>query len=200
MQMLTQADMATPDGAPVAWLLRHQGAAGQQRVSGPDLMHAYCAHAAASGEAVFLLGSTPATLQRLQARLRDHWPALRIAGALSPPFRPLSDDEDRAIVQAIQASGAGTVWVSLGCPKQEQWMAAHRSSIGAVQIGVGAAFDFHAGTLRRAPVWMQLSGLEWLHRLASEPGRLWKRYLWTNTAFIWGAVRQVCGRTPGHRP
>lgn len=200
MQVLAQADMATPDGAPVAWLLRRQGAAGQQRVSGPDLMRDYCAHAAASGEALFLLGSTPATLQHLQDRLRAVWPTLHIAGSLSPPFRSLSDDEDRAIVQAIQASGAGTVWVSLGCPKQEHWMAAHRSRIRAVQIGVGAAFDFHAGTLRRAPKWMQLSGLEWLHRLASEPRRLWKRYLWTNTAFIWGAARQVWGRSRGRRP
>ena len=200
MQVLGQADLATPDGAPVAWMLRRLGVAGQARVSGPDLMRDYCAHAAAQGEALFLLGSTPDTLQRLQGRLRERWPTLRIAGALSPPFRPLSEDEDRAIVQAIRDSGARTVWVGLGCPQQERWMAAHRASIAAVQIGVGAAFDFHAGTLQRAPVWMQRCGLEWLHRLASEPGRLWRRYLWTNTAFIWGAVRQVLGRSAGRRP
>lgn len=193
-QVLAQADLATPDGAPVAWMLRRQGAAGQPRVSGPDLMRDYCAHAAASGEAIFLLGSTPATLQRLQDRLRERWPTLRIAGAISPPFRPLSPTEDEAIVQAIRASGAGTLWVGLGCPLQERWMAAHRGRLQAVQIGVGAAFDFHAGTLRRAPAWMQAAGLEWLHRLAREPRRLFGRYVFTNTAFVWGALRQWLGR------
>ena len=194
MQALAQADMATPDGAPVAWMLRRQGAGPQRRVSGPDLMLAYCQHAAAGGESIFLYGSTPHTLQALQVRLHARWPSLRIAGAVSPPFRPLSADEDEAIVAQINASGAGTLWVSLGCPKQELWMAAHRGRVQAVMVGVGAAFDFHAGTSTRAPVWMREHGLEWLHRLATEPRRLWKRYLLTNTAFIVGAARQLLGQ------
>lgn len=194
MQVLAQADLATPDGAPVAWMLRRLGASGQARVSGPELMLDYCAHAAAGGEPLFLLGSTPDTLCRLQQQLLARWPALRIAGALSPPFRQPSAEEDAATVAAINASGAATVWVSLGCPKQERWMAAHRGRVQAVMVGVGAAFDFHAGTLPRAPAWMRQHGLEWLHRLASEPRRLAGRYLVTNTLFLAGALRQLLQR------
>ena len=191
MGVLQRADLATPDGAPVAWMLRRQGARGQPRVSGPDLMLDYCAHAAANGQSLYLLGSTPDTLARLQQRLLLRWPALRIAGAVSPPFPPLGADEDMQIVQAINASGAGTLWVSLGCPKQEHWMDAHRGRVQAVMVGVGAAFDFHAGSVARAPQWMRKHGLEWLHRLASEPRRLWRRYAITNTAFILRAARQL---------
>ena len=191
MGVVARADLATPDGAPVAWMLRRQGAAGQARVSGPDLLQSYCGHAANTGQALFLLGSTPDTLSKLQERLHKRWPTLRIAGAISPPFRPLTEAEDAAIVAAINASGAGTLWVSLGCPKQELWMDAHRGRVQAVMVGVGAAFDFHAGTTARAPLWMRDNGLEWLHRLASEPQRLWKRYLVTNSAFIILAMRQL---------
>jgi len=191
MRAIESADLATPDGAPVAWMLRRQGVATQTRVSGPDLMLDYCAHAAARGEAIFLYGSTEATLKALQQQLQTRWPALRIAGALSPPFRPPSEAEDEADVQAVNASGARTVWVSLGCPKQELWMAAHRGRIQAVMVGVGAAFDFHAGTVPRAPAWMRRNGLEWLHRLASEPRRLGRRYLVTNTVFMWRAALQL---------
>lgn len=191
MQVIAQADMATPDGAPVAWMLRRQGAVAQPRVSGPDLMLDYCAHAAATSESIFLFGSTGETLARLQAALLQRWPALKIAGTLSPPFRALSAEEDAAIVATLNASGAGTVWVSLGCPKQERWMHAHRGQVHAVMLGVGAAFDFHAGTVTRAPMWMREHGLEWLHRLASEPRRLGRRYIVTNVAFLLGAARQL---------
>ena len=191
MKIVASADMATPDGAPVAWMLRRQGVRGQPRVTGPDLMEAYCAHAAASAEPLFLYGSTDETLRRLQLELRRRWPTLRIVGTHSPPFRPLSAAEDDAVVRQINQSGAGTVWVSLGCPKQEQWMASHSGRIDAVMIGVGAAFDFHAGTVARAPAWARNHGLEWLHRLCSEPGRLWKRYLHTNSVFIAAALRQL---------
>ena len=190
------ADMATPDGAPVAWMLKRLGATGQTRVSGPDLMLDYCAHASRSGQSIYLYGSTDATLAALQVELLRRWPALRIAGAESPPFRALTPEEDAAAVRRINASGAGTVWVSLGCPKQELWMAAHRGRVQAVMVGVGAAFDFHAGTVLRAPGWMRDNGLEWLHRLASEPRRLWKRYLVTNTAFVLGAARQLLTGRP----
>jgi N-acetylglucosaminyldiphosphoundecaprenol N-acetyl-beta-D-mannosaminyltransferase len=185
------ADMATPDGAPVAWMLKRLGAAQQARVSGPELLLAYCAHASSTGQSIYLFGSTPATLAALQAELLRRWPGLQIAGAESPPFRSPTAEEDTASVQRINASGAGTVWVSLGCPKQELWMAAHRGRVQAVMVGVGAAFDFHAGTVPRAPAWMRDNGLEWLYRLASEPGRLWKRYLVTNTAFVLGSVHQL---------
>lgn len=185
------ADMATPDGAPVAWMLRKLGFEGQQRINGPDLMWKYCELAASRGEAIFLYGGTDETLAILQPRLLAAFPGLKIAGAISPPFRALTAEEDAADVAAINASGVGTVWVSLGCPKQEQWMAAHRGRVKAVMIGVGAAFDYHAGTIQRAPLWMQRNGLEWLHRLASEPGRLWKRYLVTNSLFILGAAKQL---------
>ena len=190
-QVLASADLATPDGAPVAWMLRRLGHRGQQRINGPDLMARYCALAAARGEPMFLYGSTPQVLDDLQAILRERLPGIRIAGAISPPFREVSPEEDRQIIDQINHSGAGIVWVGLGCPKQEQWMAAHRPHVRAVMVGVGAAFDYLAGTTRRAPQWMQDAGLEWLHRLASEPVRLLRRYLFTNSYFVMKAAAQL---------
>ena len=187
-QVVAQADLATPDGAPVAWLIRKLGFKDQQRINGPDLMWKYCAQAADRGESIYLYGGTPETLAILQTQLTQAFPGLVLAGAFSPPFRMLTEDEDLAAVAHINASGAGTVWVSLGCPKQEKWMAAHRGRVNAVMIGVGAAFDYHAGTIQRAPLWMQNSGLEWMHRLVSEPKRLWRRYLVTNSIFVAGAI------------
>lgn len=191
--IINDSDMVTPDGAPVAWMLRRQGFGGQPRINGPDLMWALCERAASEYLPVYFYGSSEATLALLEQRLREAFPALRIMME-SPPFRMLTAEEDAAAVDRINTSGAGIVFVGLGCPKQEYWMAAHRSKINAVMIGVGAAFDFHAGTVRRAPAWMRDNGLEWLHRLASEPGRLWKRYLVTNTLFILGAARQLLGK------
>lgn len=190
-EVVRQADMATPDGAPVAWMLRRLGSSDQARINGPDLMWKYCEQASSKRESIFLYGGTPETLEKLKVVLLDRFPSLDIAGAYSPPFRVLSDAEDSDVVDMINASGAGTVWVSLGCPKQEKWMASHRGRISAVMIGVGAAFDYHAGTIKRAPVWMQRNGLEWLHRLVSEPKRLWRRYLITNTLFIFGVIKQL---------
>lgn len=197
--VLRQADLATPDGAPVAWMLRRLGHPGQERINGPDLMWRWCGTAAQQGVSIFLLGSSAATLARLEERLRATWPQLEIAGSLSPPFRPLTPAEDAQVIERINTSGAGVVFVSLGCPKQERWMAEHRGAVRAVMIGVGAAFDFHAGTVSRAPVWMRQHGLEWLHRLLSEPRRLWRRYLFTNSAFTLAAIRQLLGgRSPPH--
>lgn len=193
--VVTAADMATPDGAPVAWMLRCLGHLGQQRINGPDLMWRICERShGTDAPAIFLFGSTRETLAALQLRLLTAFPALKIAGAYSPPFRPLTEEEDAAVVEQINASGAGVVFVSLGCPKQEFWMAAKRGQIQAVMIGVGAAFDYHAGTIKRAPKWMQDGGLEWLHRLASEPRRLWRRYLVTNTLFVLLATWQLLRR------
>ncbi len=190
-EAMRRADMCTPDGAPVAWMLRHLGFPGQPRISGTEVMLGYLKLAAVRREPLFLLGSTEETLAALVRELGTRMPGLFIADAYSPPFRALTEEEDAALVARINASGARTVWVSLGCPKQEKWMLAHRGRVQAVMFGVGAAFDFIAGTKARAPLWMQKAGLEWLHRLASEPGRLWQRYLVTNTRFVLGAARQL---------
>jgi N-acetylglucosaminyldiphosphoundecaprenol N-acetyl-beta-D-mannosaminyltransferase len=193
-QVVARADMATPDGAPVAWMIRKLGFRGQQRINGPDLMWKYCEQASRRGESIYLYGGAPETLEILQHRLAKEFPGLRVAGAYSPPFRALTATEDADAVRRINASGAGTVWVSLGCPKQEMWMAAHHESVKAVMIGVGAAFDYHAGTIQRAPLIVQQAGLEWLYRLISEPRRLWRRYLITNTLFVFGAARQLTSK------
>ena len=194
LRVVNEADLATPDGMPVVWMLRRLGFGGQQRISGANLMWRYFALAESRGHAVYFYGSTDATLARLCVVLTTAFPALRIAGLYSPPFRALTEEEDAESVARINKSGAGAVFVSLGCPKQETWMAAHRGRIQAVMFGVGAAFEFHAGVINRAPLWMQRCGLEWLHRLCSEPRRLWKRYLITNTLFVAGAVRQLLSR------
>lgn len=188
------ADMVLPDGAPVAWLMRKAGFLAQRRVTGPDLMWQYFAAAAPYGESIFLFGSSTDTLDRLKARIERVFPGLRVVGTHSPPFRPLSAEEDAAVVRMLNDSGATTVWVALGCPKQEIWMAEHRDRVRAVLVGVGAAFAFHAGVTRRAPRWMQRLSLEWLHRLLSEPGRLWRRYLTTNSLFLLAAARQLMRR------
>lgn len=189
-RIVNEADMATPDGAPVAWMLRRIGFTQQTRISGPDLMWDLCCRCADEGLPVYFYGSTEQTLALLAQRLAASFPNLRVLTE-APPFRVLAQEEDEAAVQRMNASGAGFVFVGLGCPKQERWMAEHRGRVHAVMVGVGAAFDFHAGTVKRAPLWMQHAGLEWLHRLLSEPRRLWRRYLVTNTLFVIGALRQL---------
>ena len=181
---LDQADLVTPDGMPVSWVLRKLGFAGQQRINGPDLMLKYCEFINGSSQSIYLYGSARDTIAKLRQSLTTAFPSLRIAGMYSPPFRMLAEKENSAVVEQINASGASVVFVSLGCPKQEIWMATNRGKINAVMIGVGAAFDYHAGTIKRAPLWMQRAGLEWLYRLAQEPRRLWRRYLVTNSIFI----------------
>lgn len=194
---LAGADLTLPDGAPVAWMMRRLGARGQRRVAGPDLMADTLTLAAAEAVPVFLYGGRPETLAQLQQQLARRWPRLLVAGALSPPFRPLSAAEQQADLDSIRRSGAGIVWVGLGCPRQERWMAEHHGQLPAVLVGVGAAFDFLAGSTPRAPRWMQAAGLEWLHRLASEPRRLAGRYLVTNTRFVLAACVQLLRRRPG---
>lgn len=190
-QALRSADLVIADGAPVAWVLRRAGYPKQTRLSGPDLMWACCQKAAAYGVPIFLYGATTTTLQQLSQRLHDTFPGIVIAGAIAPPFRNLTPDEDAAMVAAINVSGAAIVWVGLGCPKQEAWMNTHRGRVRAVMIGVGAAFDFHAGVVNRAPLWMQQRGLEWLHRIFQDPRRLAKRYLVSNTLFIAAVLREM---------
>lgn len=194
---LKLSDMNSPDGAPLAWLMRRKGWPEQQRMSGPDLMWKVLGETERLHLPVFLLGGAPATLDKLLQSLGSAFPALKIAGSLSPPFRELDDDENERIAQAINASGARIVLVGLGCPKQEKWMAAQRGRIDAVMLGVGAAFDYHAGTTLRAPPGWQRAGLEWLYRLAQEPTRLARRYLVTNTLFLLALPRELWRRPPG---
>lgn len=195
-EVINGADMATPDGMPVAWSLRRMGHGKQERINGPDLTWRLLARCADLRLPVYFYGSSDSTLTALRARIAAAFPSLQLAGMLSPPFRALSEAEDKTIVESVNASGAALVFVGLGCPKQELWMAQHRGRIQAVMLGVGAAFDYHAGTLRRAPVWMQHLGLEWAYRLIKEPRRLWRRYLSTNTAFLYGIAKQLLARSP----
>jgi N-acetylglucosaminyldiphosphoundecaprenol N-acetyl-beta-D-mannosaminyltransferase len=181
---LQASDMNAPDGAPVAWMMRRLGWPEQQRLPGPDLMAKLLLEAARLRLPVFLLGATAPTLALLAERLRTTLPGLPLAGTLSPPFRPLDDDDNALIAASIAGSGARLVLVGLGCPKQEKWMAAQRGRIPAVMVGVGAAFDYHAGTLSRAPASWQRNGFEWLYRLLHEPARLAGRYMLTNTLFL----------------
>jgi N-acetylglucosaminyldiphosphoundecaprenol N-acetyl-beta-D-mannosaminyltransferase len=193
--VINGADMAAPDGMPVAWAMSKLGFPRQPRINGPDLMWRLCEQSAKNGTKLFFYGSSPQTLAFLETKLKALFANIRVVGMISPPYRVLSAVENTAMVEQINASGAELVFVGLGCPKQEIWMAAQRGKINAVMLGVGAAFDYHAGTLRRAPHWMQRSGLEWLYRFGQEPRRLWRRYLITNTIFVMGMARQLLTRS-----
>lgn len=194
MAVINGADLATPDGMPVAWMLRLLGRRGQRRINGPDLMWRYLGEAERQGQVVSFYGSTDETLALLRAAMLRVFPRLQVGVMISPPFRALGEDEEAAYRERIEACGTAVLFVGLGCPKQERWMAAQRGRLNAVMVGVGAAFDYHAGTIKRAPAWMQHAGLEWLHRLASEPRRLWRRYLVTNSLYLWLAARQLIAR------
>lgn len=191
--VINDADLALADGAPIAWAVRKLGHFRQERINGPDLMWRYLAEAEQLAQVVFFFGGTEATLAKLGAAINARFPKLAIGGLYSPSFSEMSAEEDGHHVAIINRSSAHVVFIGLGCPKQEIWMAAHRGRINAVMIGVGAAFDFHAGTIKRAPLWWQRNGLEWLYRLCSEPRRLFRRYLVTNTLFLVGISRQLIG-------
>jgi exopolysaccharide biosynthesis WecB/TagA/CpsF family protein len=199
LEKVNRFQVVAPDGQPVRWAVNWLHGAGlPDRVCGPDSMLAMCRQAAEAGVSIFLYGSSPVVLDALQANLRKEIPALLLAGAISPPYRPLTPVEDEALVAEINASGAGIVFIGLGYPKQDLFAAAHRDRIRAVQVCVGAAFDFHAGSTRRAPRWMQQSGLEWCHRLLQEPRRMWRRYFVTNTIFLTrlglALIKRLCRR------
>ena len=189
---LLGATLAVPDGQPLVWALRALGHPSATRVYGPELMARFCAHAAQSAIPIYLYGGrTPEALALLERRLRERFPGLRIVGGYSPPFRELTAEEETRVCAAIDASGAAVVWVGTGQPKQEKWMASMRPRLRApLLVGVGAAFDFHAGLVRQAPPWMQRSGLEWAYRLIREPRRLWRRYARYNPRFLAGFLRQ----------
>ena len=195
------AGLVTPHGTPLVWLSKWRGWRNTTRVYGPDLMLALCERSLTTGYRHFFYGGDEDVDQRLVRRLQKQFPGLVVAGAYAPPLRPLSADEEEAIVQRINESSPDIVWVGLGTPKQERWMAAHVDRLTAsVLIGVGEAFDFHAGINRQAPPWIQRSGLEWLFRLAHEPRRRWKRYLVNNPVFIWLTLLQIArARSPGVR-
>jgi len=191
LRIHNESGLTTPDGMPMVWAARMAGAKNTERVYGPDLMLAVCERAAERGWGCFLYGATDDVLEQLRRNLGDRYPALKIVGMHSPPFRPLTPEEDDAIVREINDSGAQIVWVGLSTPKQERWIASHSERLDASALfGVGAAFDMHAGNLRQAPRWMQRSGLEWLFRLLSEPRRLWKRYAVNNPRFVLAIARR----------
>jgi exopolysaccharide biosynthesis WecB/TagA/CpsF family protein len=197
-EKVNRFELVAPDGQPVRWALNRLYHAGlTDRVYGPELMLRLCDGAAREGVPIYLYGGSPSVVEALQLRLPERFPELKIAGAESPPFRTLTAAEDAAVVRRINDSGAGIVFIGLGCPKQDHFAADHRDVIRGVQVCVGAAFDFHAGHKKIAPRWMQQRGLEWLFRLCQEPRRLWKRYLVTNTVFVAKFLWQWIG---GNRP
>jgi N-acetylglucosaminyldiphosphoundecaprenol N-acetyl-beta-D-mannosaminyltransferase len=184
------ADLVTPDGMPLVWGLRLLGVPGATRVYGPDLLPALCEEAAREGISVGFYGGTTEVLDGMLTELQRRWPSLRIGYGWSPPFRPLTPAEEAQCVSNIAASGVRILFVGLGCPKQERWMAEHRGSVRLVMVGVGAAFDFLAGAKRQAPRPLQAAGLEWCFRLITEPKRLWRRYLYHNPRYLALFVRQ----------
>lgn len=192
-KLLNNSDLNTSDGMPLVWVMRKLGLKEQSRVAGPDLLMPLCRAAAAEGIPVGFHGSTPETLDLLRSKLLSEIPNLEIAYSVSPPFRPATEEERAETIASIDRSGCGVLFVGLGCPKQENWMAEHRGKVPCPMIGVGAAFDFLAGTVKRAPKWMQKSGLEWLFRLLSDPRRLAVRYFKHNPRYLALAAMQVLG-------
>lgn len=190
-QVVNQAELVAPDGRPLSVLMRWQYGLQQDRVCGMDLLPDLLRAAEEQSLSVYFYGSTQATLDIIEQRLQREYPTLRVAGLESPPFRPLSAEEDQAAVDRINASGAHLVFVSLGCPKQERWMADHRGRVHTCMLGLGQAFLTFAGTEKRLPRWARDFALEWVYRLYLEPGRLWKRYLVGNTWFLYNALIRV---------
>ena len=180
--------MAIPDGGPLSTVGRKRGAKKMARTTGPSYMGEILKISVEQGWKHYFYGSTQETLDKLKVELEKSYPGLQIVGMYSPPFRPLSAEEDQDIVEAINLASPDFLWIGLGAPKQEKWMAAHQGKVKGLMVGVGAAFDYYAGNIKRAPGWMQKMNLEWLYRLMQDPKRLWKRYVSTNSKFIWNAM------------
>lgn len=186
-----RSGLTTPDGMPMVWASHSAGQRHVERVYGPDLMLALCERAEARGWTSFFYGGKEGIPELLAEKLQERYPGLKVVGTYSPPFRPLTAEEDDAVVEMINGAAPDLVWVGLSTPKQERWMADHVDRLNAAALlGVGAAFDIHAGVLPQAPRWMQRSGLEWLYRLGREPRRLWKRYAVNNPRFVWAILRR----------
>lgn len=190
-RIVNSADRVTPDGVPLVWALRLLGIEKAERVYGPSLLPIVCDLARERGLSVGFYGGSAEVLDELVRRMGRRFPGLNVSFAFAPPFRALSADEDQKLIEGIEDSETNILFVGLGCPKQERWIAEHRNSLSCVMVGVGAAFDFHAGNKAQAPAWMQASGLEWLFRLCCEPKRLWRRYLYNNPRFLFHFVRQL---------
>ena len=180
--------MAIPDGGPLSSLGRKRGYTDMCRTTGPSYMEEILKLSEQYGWRHYFYGGTEKTLEKLEAVLAERFPGVQIAGMCSPPFRPLTEEEDETIIRQINDAKPDFLWIGLGAPKQERWMAAHQGLVQGFMVGVGAAFDYMAGNIARAPQWMQHCNLEWLYRLLQDPKRLFKRYLVTNTKFIWHAV------------
>jgi N-acetylglucosaminyldiphosphoundecaprenol N-acetyl-beta-D-mannosaminyltransferase len=192
-RVVNGADLITPDGRPLVWALGGLGAKGASQVRGTDLTTHVVELAARENVPIGLYGGTPELLETFSGMLEERYPGIRVACKIAPPFRPLTPEEDEAVTREISASGARVLFVGIGCPKQEKWMAAHQGRIPAVMLGVGAAFDFHTGRVRQAPRWMQAAGLEWVFRLLMDPRRLWKRYAKHNPRFVGLFLMQLLG-------
>ncbi len=198
---LAGSDLNVPDGQPLVWALNALGHRLEQRVYGPELMARACARSASTGQRFYLYGGrNQGALFQLALNLRQRYPGVKIVGGYSPPHRPLTPEERAAVVDEINHARPDVVWVGIGVPKQEKWMASMRSELDApVLIGVGAAFDFHAGLVRQAPSFIQDAGLEWAFRLANEPRRLWRRYTRYNPRFLAAFARQLGQHRRRHR-
>ena len=193
-EKVNAADMIVTDGMPLVWMQKLQGKRDAHRIRANDLMIMLCRYAAENDISVGFYGGSQEVIDAIRERASREFPGLNVAYAYSPPFRPLTPDEDEQIVRQINDADPAILFMGLGCPKQENWMAAHRDRLKAVMLGVGASFDFFAGNVRESPEWMGRLGLEWLYRLTQEPKRLWRRYLILNPRFMWLAAKQLAGR------
>jgi N-acetylglucosaminyldiphosphoundecaprenol N-acetyl-beta-D-mannosaminyltransferase len=190
--VVNNADLVIPDGRPLSWAQKLLGHKNAEQVRGQDIMNAICKQSGAKKLNVGLYGgSSDELLQQVIAELKASYLDINITFSYSPPFRPLTNEEDKAIVNQINDADVNVLFVGIGCPKQEKWMAEHKDQLNCVMLGVGAAYDFIAGSKKHAPRWMQRVGLEWLFRLLSEPKRLWKRYLQQNPRFIYYFSKQL---------
>ena len=180
--------MAIPDGGPLSTVGRRRSCKNMARTTGPSLMGEIFKISAKKGYRHYFYGSKQETLELLEKKLKENYPGIKIAGMYSPPFRPLTEEEDKAVIERINEANPDFVWIGLGAPKQEKWMAAHQGKIDGLMLGVGAGFDYYAENIKRAPMWMQKHNLEWVYRLVQDPKRLFKRYWSTNTKFIWNAM------------
>ena len=190
-QKVNAADFIIPDGMPLVWMEKLHGESEATRVRANDLMIQLCAFAEKNNLSVGFYGGKKAVIDAILTRARKDFPNLKIAYAFSPPFRPLTAEEDAEITAEITAQKPDILFMGLGCPKQENWMWAHKEKLKAVMLGVGASFDFFAGNVKESPEWLGKLGLEWLFRLTQEPKRLWRRYLILNPRFVWQATKQL---------
>jgi len=193
-RILAKALLVVPDGVPTVWMGHLQGFTQMDRVFGPDLMLAVAHRSEQTGWSHLLYGGSEGVVQRLSSVLLHRFPRMRITGAYTPPFRPLTSAEESDFLHLVDQLHPDIIWVGLGTPKQERFMAEYLPHLNTtLMIGVGAAFDFHTGRIRDSPPWIKRSGLQWFHRLLQEPSRLWKRYLFNNPRFVFRAAQQLAG-------